>query len=131
MASLLLTPGDVFWLSGTGSSGNPGDRHRFICLAANPGNADYLVVPICTPQKQSDRTCELDPTDYPALKYRSYVAYHLMREITQKAIDSAQLGSQIKTQPALQAGIFQRVKSGALKSDEAKPRLQKYLLTYG
>ena len=126
-----LVPGDVFWLAGTGGSANPGNRHRFICLAANSNGDDYLIVPICTPQPQSDRTCELTPNKYTPLTHRSYVAYHLMREISQRALDAAVFGNQFKLQPALPLHTLTIVKAGVAQSAESKPRLQAYLEAHG
>lgn len=131
MASLTLSPGDVFWLFGTGGVANPTGGHRMICLAANPADKDYLVAPICTPQPQSDRTCELSPQEYKPLSHRSYVAYHLMRVMGQKALDAAVLGTQFKKQPAMDAATLKRVRDGVSASPEAIPRLQTYLKTHG
>jgi len=131
MAAPKLAPGDVFWLSSTGGDDNPGNRHRFVCLAVNADGSDYLVVPICTPQPQSDRTCELSPADYPPLSHRSYAAYHLMREISCKVLDVAAFGGHFKSQQALTVDALLKVREGALQSPEAKPRMQTYLKTHG
>jgi hypothetical protein len=131
MASLKLSPGDVFRLAGTGADDNPEKRHRYVCLAVNADGSDYLVVPICTPQAQSDRTCELTPQDYALLNRRSYVAYHLMREITQRTIDSEVFGNQLKPEPPMAPVVFRRVLAGVTVSQESKPRLQAYLATHG
>jgi hypothetical protein len=54
-----------------------------------------------------------------------------MREITQKAIDVAQFGNQLKSQPALSEAAFKRVKVGVDQSQESKPKLQTYLKKHG
>ena len=100
-----------------------------ICLgkAGEEGAPTYIIVPICSPRDEYDKTCLVKKSEYPPLVYTSYISYHHMRDISVKVIDIAIFGHHIDTQPRLSDAVFARVLAGALLSPESKPRVKKLL----
>ena len=126
---MALVRGDAFWLAGTGSDTNPGSRHLFVSLGSKTdarGFTEHLVIPICSKTSRSDTTCEVGSKDHPSLKHASYAAFYQARTISQKTIDVAQLGNEIKgAQPASEA-LIAKIEKGLLVSEETTPLIKAF-----
>ena len=105
--------GAVITVSGTGAKGNQSASHKFVVVAEDTANKDWLIVPICTHHSAADETCIITPSDDATLvRHRSYVGYYQATIIPKR---SHPVGGSVSA--SLLAGIC----SGINASEEVEP----------
>ncbi|MET4841918.1 hypothetical protein ABIF62_002413 [Bradyrhizobium japonicum] len=105
--------GKVISIAGTGAKGRESGSHKFVIVADDPVNADWLVIPICSHHVGADGTCIISPADDNSLVTRkSYAAYYQAKLVVR---GSHTVGHVVP------ADLLKRICDGINISDEVEP----------